>query len=108
MKTKIFKHIFLVAMAVFVSCIALTLCSLYSYFSAEHDAEIEDEASYVAAAVEENGIAFLQRRQSSGTSRVTWIDTDGTVLYDSVADPSEMGNHRDRKEVPAGYGRGQR
>ena len=99
MKTKIFKHIFLVAMAVFVSCIALTLCSLYSYFSAEHDAEIEDEASYVAAAVEENGIAFLQRRQSSGTSRVTWIDTDGTVLYDSVADPSEMGNHRDRKEV---------
>ena len=99
MKTKIFKHIFLVAMAVFVACIALTLCSLYSYFSAEHNAEIKDEASYVAAAVEENGIDFLRHRQTSGTTRVTWIDTDGTVLYDSVADPDEMGNHKDREEV---------
>ena len=99
MKTKIFKHIFLVAMAVFVACIALTLCSLYSYFSAEHNAEIKDEASYVAAAVEESGIDFLRHRQNSGTTRVTWIDTDGTVLYDSVADPDEMGNHKDREEV---------
>ena len=60
MKSKIFKHIFLVAMAVFVSCIALTMCSLYSYFSAEHNAEMKEEANYVAAAVEENGIDFLR------------------------------------------------
>lgn len=98
-ETKIFKHIFLVAMVVFVSCIALTLCSLYSYFSAEHNAEIRDEASYVAAAVEENGIDFLRHRQTTSTTRVTWIDTDGTVLYDSVADPDEMGNHKNREEV---------
>ena len=99
MKTKIFKHIFLVAMAVFVSCIALTMYSLYNYFSAEHDAEIREETSYVAAAVEENGIDFLQNRPVSSNTRVTWIDVDGTVLYDSMADPAEMENHGDREEV---------
>lgn len=96
MKSKIFKHIFLVAMAVFVSCIALTMCSLYSYFSAEHNAEMKEEANYVAAAVEENGIDFLRHRRTSSTTRVTWIDTDGTVLYDSVANPAEMENHGER------------
>lgn len=99
MKSKIFKHIFLVAMAVFVSCIALTMCSLYSYFSAEHNAEMKEEANYVAAAVEENGIDFLRHRRTSSTTRVTWIDTDGTVLYDSVANPAEMENHGEREEI---------
>lgn len=99
MKSKIFKHIFLVAMAVFVSCIALTMCSLYSYFSAEHNAEMKEEANYVAAAVEENGIDFLRHRRTSSTTRVTWIDTDGTVLYDSVAKASGMENHLSREEV---------
>lgn len=99
MKTKIFKHIFLVAMAVFVSCFALTMCSLYSYFSAEHVSEMKSEANYVAAAVEGNGISFLKHRRASTTIRITWIDTDGRVIYDSVADPKKMENHKDRAEV---------
>lgn len=31
--------------------------------------------------------------------RVTWIAEDGTVLYDSQADPKTMENHKDRPEV---------
>lgn len=31
--------------------------------------------------------------------RVTLIDTDGTVLYDSLADKTKMSNHKDRPEI---------
>lgn len=106
MKSKIFKHIFLVAMAVFVACFALTMCSLYSYFSAAHNSQIKEEANYVAAAVEEDGISFLRYRRTSSTTRVTWIDTDGTVLYDSVANAATMENHRNREEVKEAMSQG--
>mgnify|MGYP000982999441 CR=1 FL=1 len=106
MKAKIFKHIFMVAMAVFVACFALTMCSLYSYFSAERDSGMKEEATYVAAAVEENGIEFLNHRKTSSTTRITWIDSDGTVLYDSIADPGTMENHKDREEVKAAMSQG--
>ncbi|MCD7858887.1 MAG: ATP-binding protein [Firmicutes bacterium] len=33
--------------------------------------------------------------------RVTWLDADGTVLYDSAADASQMENHLQRPEILA-------
>lgn len=33
--------------------------------------------------------------------RITWIDEDGTVLYDSQADASSMENHKNRPEIIA-------
>ena len=33
--------------------------------------------------------------------RITWIDKDGTVIYDNEADASVMENHKDRPEVIA-------
>ena len=33
--------------------------------------------------------------------RITWIDKDGTVIYDNEADASVMENHKDRQEVIA-------
>ena len=32
-------------------------------------------------------------------NRITLLNTDGTVLYDSLEDASTMGNHNDRPEV---------
>ncbi len=36
---------------------------------------------------------------SSPETRVTMIDSDGSVIYDSVADASILGNHSDRPEI---------
>ena len=52
MRGKLFKHMFLVAMSVFVACTALFMWSLYSYFSEERQAEQKAETAYVAAAAE--------------------------------------------------------
>ena len=36
---------------------------------------------------------------STGDYRVTWIDADGTVLFDTGADASRMENHLEREEI---------
>ena len=91
---------FLVAMSVFVACTALFMWSLYSYFSEERQSEQREETAYVAAAVEEGGKDFLQTKlPKDSANRITWIDRDGTVLFDSVAKAEDMENHADRDEV---------
>ena len=100
MRGKLFKHMFLVAMSVFVACTALFMWSLYSYFSEERQGEQREETAYVAAAVEEGGKDFLQTKlPKDSANRITWIDRDGTVLFDSVAKAEDMENHADRDEV---------
>ena len=101
MRGKLFKHMFLVAMSVFVACTALFMWSLYSYFSEERQAEQRAETAYVAAAVEEGGKDFLQTKlPKDSTNRITWIDRDGTVLFDSVTEAEDMENHADRGRAP--------
>ena len=39
--------------------------------------------------------------------RITVVDTDGTVVFDSNADASTMGNHEDRPEVRAAFSDGE-
>ena len=36
---------------------------------------------------------------SSSKCRITWIEADGTVKFDTRSDPSTMENHADRAEV---------
>ena len=46
------------------------------------------------------GRPFLQTKlPKDSANRITWIDRDGTVLFDSVAKAEDMENHADRDEV---------
>ncbi len=38
--------------------------------------------------------------------RVTWVDTDGTVLYDNDANTTVLGNHSDRPEIQEAFENG--
>ena len=38
--------------------------------------------------------------------RVTWVDTDGTVLYDNDASTTALGNHTDRPEIQEAFENG--
>ncbi len=38
--------------------------------------------------------------------RVTWVDSDGTVLYDNDASTTELGNHSDRPEIQEAFTNG--
>ena len=97
MTAKIFRNSMAVGISVFLLSVALFMGMLYQYFSDRLTQELEAEAVLVARGVESMGEDYLEGLAIS--SRVTWVDTDGTVLYDNQADPAEMENHADREEI---------
>ena len=97
MTAKLFRNSTAVAVSVMVLSIALFLGMLYQYFSNQLMTELETETWLVAQGVELNGMDYLTGLNTE--NRVTWVDTDGTVLYDSQADAATMENHGDREEI---------
>ena len=97
MTAKIFRNSMAVGISVFLLSVALFMGVLYQYFGNQLTDELENEAWLVARGVELRGIEYLEGLNSS--SRITWVDQDGTVLYDNMADPATMENHADRAEI---------
>ena len=98
MKKRIFRAILTVALSVLLASLILIVGVLHGYFQDRVLAELARSTAYIAQAVENEGIAYLE----SGAfrdSRITWVDRDGTVLYDNREDPAAMENHADRAEI---------
>ena len=87
MVKKIFRSNFLTALIVFLTCLVLILGILQEVFTAQLEKHLQMEASFVAAAVENEGIAYFGKL-TKDSDRVTLISADGTVLADTQADIS--------------------
>ena len=98
MKKRIFRNTMLVMFFVVALCGVLILGVLYDHFTDELQDELLNEATYITQGVEANGIDYLNQLEKIDT-RITWVDTDGTVLYDNKVDVSSMENHGDRQEI---------
>ena len=62
--------------------------------------EVKQEARYIRTAVDIVGSDYLERLDNvEVNTRVTRIDADGTVLYDSGGDERLLENHKGREEV---------
>lgn len=110
MKKRIFLSICIVCAIVLVASLILILGVLQTSFSNQLLSEVKSETNFIAAGVEKSGIEYLNTLESVDKSRrITLIAADGTVLYDNVANVSEMGNHSDREEFVQAleYGFGQ-
>ena len=105
MTSKIFKSTLSVAIAVLVASIAIIVGVLYPYFGRIQQSQLVDELEIAADAVEELGTEYLDKLDSD-QYRLTWVDTDGTVLYDNQADASSMENHADREEIKEAFSKG--
>ena len=98
MTKRIFRSITLVAAVVLLASFIVTLGVLSEYFGGVQKELLHDELGLAAAAVETDGTEYLERAKSANY-RLTWIDSDGTVIYDSQADAASMQNHLGREEV---------
>ena len=94
---KIFKSTMLVCALVLAVGLAAVMGILYNDFDGQMRKELSKEALYLAYGVEQQGVDYLKNIKDKN-SRITYIDQDGTVLYDNKADAAEMENHSDRKE----------
>ncbi|MBQ6796622.1 MAG: two-component sensor histidine kinase [Clostridia bacterium] len=98
MRYKIFKNIFFTAMTSFLLCLTLVVGVLYRHFSDQQWDDLKNESSYLVSAVEHGGTDILGEMTSGTSSRVTLIDTDGTVLFDNVSQAEKMESHSGREE----------
>lgn len=107
MTKRIFRSICLVAVGVFLVSVTLIMGVLYSYFTQVQHKQLRTEINLVAQAVEHEGMDYFAGL-ASHDNRLTWIDADGTVLYDSASDSAGMENHLEREEIrealDSGYG----
>mgnify|MGYP002511184699 FL=1 len=104
MHKKIFRSSLLTVCLVLIATIALIMGFLFHFFEKQIQAELANEAGFLAQAVENEGIGYFdgfddKNSRPSRNNRVTWIGKDGTVLFDSRVDASELDNHADRDEI---------
>ena len=88
--------------------LAAVMGILYRNFDGQMRKELSKEAAYLAYGVEQQGLDYLKNIKDK-SARITYIDQDGTVLFDNEADVSEMKNHSDRTEFQKAekYGAGE-
>lgn len=111
MTKRIFRSILLVAVTVFFACAVLFLGVLYDYFRNVQQSELKTQTELAAQGVQNSGVKYFEGLDPKGY-RISLIDKDGNVLYDSEADSSEMENHLEREEIrealSSGYGESSR
>lgn len=99
MKRKInMQFVILTTVAILVTMLLSTLIN-YAILKRE----VMDDLHVYATALKGTGFFeksdFADYKETSKDLRITLIDTDGTVLYDTKVKALEMGNHSNREEI---------
>ncbi len=99
MKKKIFTYSCIIAfVAVILTTILMSIVQYNAYYS-EIKKNIKSEVNYIAKSMDSEKKSYLESIKNVDASRITWIDTDGTVLYDTNSEAETMENHSGRPEV---------
>lgn len=98
MNKQIFQAIFGTSLIVILFTAIVLLGILNDYFTKTEFTELRSETELTAAGVELNGSAYLDAADMDKL-RVTWIATDGSVIYDNSTNTGTMENHLERAEV---------
>lgn len=113
MKRKINIRLFLIALiAVITTMIGIT-CVYYSLFQRQVRRDLQQNA-YLLMETEIFQNAYSSEKESkkqlerlsSGNLRITWIDADGTVLFDNDTNIKGLSNHLDRPEIQMAFENG--
>ena len=101
MTKKILAGVIGVSLVIMLVCVGLVMGIMYDYMGQKIDEQMASEAILTEEAWLTGGEDFLKQMENRPDikSRITLIDSQGKVLYDSVADQSSMENHMEREEV---------
>ena len=112
-KRKIYWNLCLVALLTMVVSALITTLLLCQDLQTQMRQAVMTEVRYLESAMEVSGKDYLVHLKSRGdgnsVNRITWVDANGSVLYDSYADSESLENHKDRPEIAAALknGRGE-
>lgn len=105
MTKRIFRSICFAASAVFLASLVLIMGALYDYFSDVAQNQLKMQTILAAQGVSHEGTDYFDHLDMRNF-RITWIDGDGKVLYDSKSDTSQMENHLEREEIREAFAQG--
>ena len=112
MTKRIFRSIVFTELAVLLASVSLIIGVVYSYFTKVQFDQLRVETALAAHAVSNEGLGYFDMLDGTMDCRITWIASDGTVLYDNRSDTEAMVNHLAREEVvqalQSGYGQSTR
>ena len=98
MTKKIFRSMIAIASVVLLSSLFVATTFIYDYFNTSQVKQLKEELALVEETVNNVGIEYFENFDST-MFRFTVVDSGGTVLYDTVADATQMENHGDREEI---------
>ena len=104
MTKTIFKSVFTVGISVLLLCAVLFFGLQYRKTNDETYASLQQEAVYAESGLQIGGRSYLEMLGS--INRITWIDADGSVLYDNVF-TENIANQRDCTEVKSAFQTGE-
>lgn len=102
MTSKIFRSIFATSLVVLLATLVIITTFLYDYFTNIQIDQLKDQLSIASVGTEQSGEEYLKELKSDNF-RLTWVNSDGTVLFDSQADKAVMDNHLDREEITEAF-----
>ena len=99
MEKKIVLSLFYMGIITAIVGIVITTVSYYGFFRREVEENLVHECRLVAESYDKLSSADELERFSGEDFRITLIDKDGNVMYESDADHLTMTNHLDRPEI---------
>ena len=106
MKKKI--NYYLVATALFVAIATMVSMTVINYYLFQK--QVKEDLQVMAETIESTGILKQNINEIPQIDvegiRVTWIDKDGTVLYDNQNNVKKLENHGNRPEVESAFDKG--
>ena len=107
MRVKIQKSMLLVLCITLLTTFSLLIAATYFQSLNNMKAELKQEAVYIQTAINISGTKYLEDMDAAQVkTRLTVIDENGTVLYDSKEDDFTFENHKERKEVKDAFANG--
>lgn len=97
MTKKIAWSIFFAALISFFITSVLILGLLFYHFTNLQMKQLKDELTVLSSAFHVEGVDFLQSINAS--NRITLLNLDGEVIYDSLQSVVQLENHLDREEI---------
>ena len=108
---KIFRSTLLANFLVLLASLALIMGALYRYFTQVQMEQLQTQTALAAKGISAEGMDYFDGLKTAST-RITWVDNTGQVLYDTDYDAQTMENHGNRQEIKdaleTGYGESSR
>ena len=108
---KIFRSTLLANFLVLLASLTLIMGALYRYFTQVQVEQLQTQTALAAKGISAEGVDYFDGLKTAST-RITWVDNTGKVLYDTESDAQTMENHGDRQEIKdaleTGYGESSR